>query len=75
MSFALERIRNNEIQRMKNRIRQDFLDDLLMGNITDAENLKYLCDIHRININLSYAPIVLSLNFHKMCIRDSSMTS
>lgn len=64
MSFALERIRNNEIQRMKNRIRQDFLDDLLMGNITDAENLKYLCDIHRININLSYAPIVLSLNFH-----------
>lgn len=64
MSFALERIRNNEIERTKNRIRRDFLDDLLMGNITDMENLKYLCDIHRININLSYVPIVFSLDIH-----------
>lgn len=64
MSFALERIRNNEIERTKNRIRRDFLDELLMGKITDMENLKYLCDIHRININLSYAPVVFSLNFH-----------
>lgn len=64
MSFALERIRNNEIERTKNRIRRDFLDELLLGKITDMENLKYLCDIHRININLSYAPIVFSLEFH-----------
>lgn len=64
MSFALERIRNNEIERTKNRIRRDFLDELLLGKITDMENLKYLCDIHRININLSYAPIVFSLDFH-----------
>lgn len=64
MSFALERIRNNEIERTKNRIRRDFLDELLMGKITDMENLKYLCDIHRININLSYAPVVFSLVFH-----------
>lgn len=64
MSFALERIRNNEIERTKNRIRRDFLDELLMGKITDIENLKYLCDIHRININLSYAPVVFSLDFH-----------
>lgn len=63
MTFALERIRNNEIERTKNRIRRDFLDELLMGRITDYENLKYLCDIHRINVNLSYVPIVFSLNF------------
>jgi len=56
MSFALERIRNNEIERTKNRIRRDFLDELLMGKITDIDNLKYLCDLHRININLSYTP-------------------
>ena len=64
MSFALERIRNNEIERTKNRIRRDFLDELLMGKITDMENLRYLCDIHRININLSYAPIVFALDFY-----------
>ena len=64
MSFALERIRNNEIERTKNRIRRDFLHELLMGKITDMENLRYLCDIHRININLSYAPIVFALDFY-----------
>ena len=64
MSFALERIRNNELERTKNKIRRDFLDDLLMGNITDMENLKYLCDIHRVNINLPYTPIIFSLEFH-----------
>ena len=65
MSFALERIRNNELERTKNKIRRDFLDDLLMGNITDMENLKYLCDIHRVNINLPYTPIIFSLEFHR----------
>ncbi len=64
MSFALERIRNNDIERTKNRIRRDFLDELLMGKITDIENLKYLCDLHRININLSYTPIIFSLDFY-----------
>lgn len=64
MSFALERIRNSEIERTKNRVRRDFLDELLMGKITDVENLKYLCDIHRININLSYVPMVFSLDFY-----------
>ncbi len=64
MSFALERIRNNDIERAKNRVRRDFFDELLMGKITDVENLKYLCEIHGVNINLSYAPIVFSLEFH-----------
>lgn len=66
MSFALERIRNNELERTKNKIRRDFLDDLLMGNITDMENLKYLCDIHRVNINLPYTPIIFPWNFTDM---------
>lgn len=64
MSFALERIRNNEIERAKNRVRRDFLDELLMGKITDVENLEYLCDIYRINMNLSYVPMVFSLEFY-----------
>lgn len=65
MSFALERIRNQEIERAKNRVRRDFFNELLIGKITDMENLKYLCEVHGVNMNLSYVPMVFSLNFFR----------
>lgn len=63
MSFALERIRTNEVTRTKNRVRRDFLHDIFLGKITDIENMRYLCDIHRINMELSYVPMILNLDF------------
>ncbi len=64
MSFALERIRNNELERTKHRVRRDFLHDLFMGNIKDEENLKYLSEVHRINMNLSYIPMIVDADFN-----------
>ncbi|HSR03700.1 MAG TPA: PucR family transcriptional regulator ligand-binding domain-containing protein [Proteiniclasticum sp.] len=61
MSFALERIRNNDLMRTKNRIRRDFFDELLSGKIRDSENLQYLCDIHGLNPALSYTPMIMEL--------------
>lgn len=61
MSFALERIRNNDLMRTKNRIRRDFFDELLSGKIKDSENLQYLCDIHGLNPALSYTPMIMEL--------------
>lgn len=62
MSFALERIRNNELERTKNRIRRDFFDELLSGQIKDVENLTYLCEVHGLNPSLSYTPMILSVS-------------
>lgn len=62
MSFALERIRKNELQRTKNRIRRDFLEDLLSGNLTDAENIYYLCDFHNVNYFLKFVVITASVD-------------
>lgn len=65
MSFALERIRNNELERTKNRIRRDFFDELLSGKIQTTENLHYLCEIHGVNPSLWYTPIMLNLEFEE----------
>lgn len=61
MSFGLERIRNNDLMRTKNRIRRDFFDELLSGKIKDTENLQYLCEIHGLNPALHYTPMILDL--------------
>lgn len=63
MAFALERIRNAELERTKNRIRRDFFDELLTGKIQSNENLQYLCDLHGINPSLWYTPIVFNMDF------------
>lgn len=61
--FALEQIRNSEIEKIKTRIKGDFLEDLVSGNITDMKNLKYFCDIYGMNPELYYVPIVLFIRF------------
>lgn len=63
MAFSLERIRNEEVERARNRIRRDFLDELLMGKITSKEMLSNLADLHRINLTLDYSAIVLPVSF------------
>lgn len=63
MTFALERIRSQEISRARNRMRRDFFQDLVSGAITDQDNLAYLCDLYRVNQGLVYAPIILSIRF------------
>lgn len=63
MTFALERTRTQELERTKNRIRLDFFNELLSGKITNPENLHYLCELHGVNSQLHYTPMVLNLTF------------
>ena len=58
MAFSLERIRSDELTRTRNRIRRDFLDELLMGKITSKETLSNLADLHGINLDLYYTAVV-----------------
>lgn len=62
MSFALERIRKNELQRTKNRIRRDFFEDLLSGQLKDPDNIYDLCDFHNVNYFLKFAVITASID-------------
>lgn len=63
MAFSLERIRNDEVERARNRIRRDFLDELLLGKITSKETLSNLADLHGINLDLNYTAIVFPIVF------------
>lgn len=63
MAFALERIRDEEVTRAKNRLRRDFLDELLSGQITSKETLANLADLHGVNLSLQYTAVVLKLDF------------
>lgn len=64
MTFALELIKIREIQRAKNRVRRDFLDELLTGKIDDIETLTNYADIHGVPLDLAYHAIVFDLTFH-----------
>lgn len=64
MSFALERIRQLELEKTKNKIRKEFYEELLSGNIQTRENLEYLCEMHGLNPNLWYTPIVAQIDYH-----------
>lgn len=63
MTFALELIKIHEIQRAKNRVRRDFLDELLTGKITSMETLANYADIHGVPLHLAYNAIVFDLTF------------
>ncbi|MCA9765333.1 MAG: PucR family transcriptional regulator ligand-binding domain-containing protein [Carnobacterium sp.] len=63
MAFALERIQLREIERTRNRIRQDFFDELLAGKITSTTSLTNLADLHGINLSLWYTAYVLKVDF------------
>jgi purine catabolism regulator len=64
MSFALERIRLLELEKTKNKIRKDFYEELLSGNVKTRENLEYLCELHGLNPNLWYTPALAHIDFY-----------
>lgn len=65
MSFALERIRQLELEKTKNKIRKEFYEELLSGNIQTRENLEYLCEMHGLNPNLWYTPLVAQVEYQE----------
>lgn len=63
MTFALELIKIREAQRAENRVRRDFLDELLTGKIKSIENLTNFADIHGVNLELAYSTVVFDISF------------
>ncbi|MGB6178158.1 PucR family transcriptional regulator [Carnobacterium sp.] len=70
MAFALERIQIREIERTRNRIRQDFFDELLAGKITSSTSLTNLADLHGIDLTLWYTAYVLKVEFQDLFSDD-----
>ncbi|MFB7142164.1 PucR family transcriptional regulator [Gottfriedia sp. NPDC056225] len=59
--IALEMIKQREIESVKQKIRNDFFDDLLNGKITSKESIKTLCDLHGLNPNYMYYCMVINI--------------
>jgi purine catabolism regulator len=70
MAFALERIQIREIERTRNRIRQDFFDELLAGKITSSTSLTNLADLHGVDLTLRYTAYVLKVEFQDSFSED-----
>jgi purine catabolism regulator len=59
--LALDRIKAKEIEEVKHKIRQDFFDDLLAGNITSTETLHSLSAMHGLKVNYAYYCTVIHI--------------
>lgn len=59
--LALERIKAQEIEEVKLKIRQDFFDDLLTGKVTSPHTLQTLCDLHGLEAHYSYYCIIINI--------------
>lgn len=51
---ALERIRANEVEQIKLRVRKDFFDDLLSGNIESLNAIRSMAEIHGLDFDSDY---------------------
>lgn len=54
ISVALERLRAKEIEEIKIRIKRDFFDDLLSGNIESLSAIRSLSELHGLNTDSRY---------------------
>ena len=70
MAFALEQIQSTEVERTRNRIREDFFDELLSGKIISSTSLKNLADLHGIDSSLWYTAFVFKVHFSHFKLDD-----
>lgn len=63
MSFALERIRSEEMARSKNKIKKDFLVELLSHHQLTNEQLARLATIHQINNQVDYTVSIIDIHY------------
>lgn len=61
MVFALEQVKNAELNRAKNRVRRNFFDELLSGNISSKESLVKQASLHDVPLELRYTAIVMDV--------------
>lgn len=56
---ALERIRTKEVEQIKLRVRKDFFDDLLSGNIESQNAIRSLAEVHGLNFDGNYRCLIV----------------
>lgn len=63
MSFALERIRSEELARSKNKVKKDFLVELLGHHQLTPEQLTRLAGIHQMNDQVNYTISIIEVHY------------
>jgi len=59
---ALERVKTRQLEEARDRMREDFFDDLIAGKIVSINALKSLAKIHGMNPDVPYVVAVLNLD-------------
>ena len=70
---ALDRIRAKEVEQSKLRVRKDFLDDLLSGNIESQNAVRSLAKLHGLNYNSRYRCLVVRLGKDDALVEEQNI--
>lgn len=70
---ALERIRAKEVEQSKLRVRKDFLDDLLSGNIESLNAVRSLSKLHGLEFDRWYRCMVIRCGREKDSLREHKL--
>lgn len=74
MAFALEQVKNDEIIRARNRVRRDFIEELITARIPSKAVLKTLAEEHHVDLSLAYVAVIFDFEFNGThSIDDSSL--
>lgn len=57
---AMERIRAKEVEQTKLRVRKDFFDDLLSGNIESVNAIRFMAEHHGLNFDRGYRCLLVN---------------
>lgn len=59
LSVAIERLRTREMEEIKVKIKRDFFDDLLSGNIESLAAIRSLAELHGLNLKSRYCCMLI----------------
>lgn len=65
VAYAFELNRRKENERLRNRVKRDFILDILNGKIKDQANIDYLCRTHSLSPEDSFCVGIIDLTFHE----------
>lgn len=63
LSVAIERLRTRELEELKVKIKRDFFDDLLSGNIESMAAIRSLAELHGFNLKSRYCCMLIRFDW------------
>lgn len=70
---ALERIRTKEVEQTKLRVRKDFLDDLLSGNVASQNAVRSLASVHGLVFDSPYRCLIVRGQEGEVLVREGGI--